>query len=274
MGEFLIARNPQATSALPFLLRLPLPQGDLWFKAQQTWPRTARVYCHPLGYAPVIEDLEILERVGVTVCQKGGPAIDLVLARRANKRSQFVFVNSHGRCVILWQTARSAKAARPGVRIPHTRGNRNDILYIDTRERYGYTFKTHQAGTVRRALPAGDYAAIRGDTIIASVERKRLEDFSTSLVDGSLNFVLAELAALPIAAVVVEGTYSALLRHKYTRPGFLPTLLARLQLRYPRIAIRSWSRGKSLRNGRTASCAQSMRVRRPCRFEARRLPIV
>ncbi len=42
---FVVARNPQDDSKLPYLLRLPL-EGGLVLKARERWPTTARVYCH------------------------------------------------------------------------------------------------------------------------------------------------------------------------------------------------------------------------------------
>lgn len=44
-AEFVVARNPQADSKLPYLVRLPL-EGGLVLKARETWPSSARVYCH------------------------------------------------------------------------------------------------------------------------------------------------------------------------------------------------------------------------------------
>ena len=44
-ASFVVARNPQADSKLPYLLRLPL-EGGLVLKAREPWPATARVYCH------------------------------------------------------------------------------------------------------------------------------------------------------------------------------------------------------------------------------------
>ena len=44
---FEVARNPDAASRLPYLVRLPLPGGDLVLKARAPWPRTGAVYCHP-----------------------------------------------------------------------------------------------------------------------------------------------------------------------------------------------------------------------------------
>jgi hypothetical protein len=234
---FIIARNPERHSALPYLLMVPVAEGPLWLKVREIWPRAARVYCHPLGYTPALTALEVVERVEVRACTRIGAAVDLVLRRRINKRSQFVFTHGRGRPMIFWQTARSAKAARPGTRIPRTAAPHGTIVYVDSRERYGYTFAAHQTLLERRVLSTGDYAVMEGETIIASVERKRFEDFATSLVDGSLNFAMAELAGLPRAAVAVEGAYSALLRHSYARAGFLSELLARVQIRYPHVPI-------------------------------------
>ena len=237
MSQFVVARNPQSRSALAFIIGVPLDEGMLWLKARDDWPRAARIYCHPLEFVPELSDLEVLQRVDVRMCRRIGTAIDLILARRVNTRSQFVFVRWRGRELIFWQTARSARAARPGIRVP-SRDTRHAItLYVDTRERYGYCFTHRGVVLERRRLPIGDYAALHGETMIAAVERKRLDDFATSLVDGSLNFALAELSTIPVAAVAVEGTYSALLRHRFTRPLFLLELVARLQSRYPQVSI-------------------------------------
>jgi ERCC4 domain len=233
--KFLVARNPERNSALPYLLHLPLPSGSLWLKAKESWPRAARVYCHPLDEAPG-PGVEVLQRVDVTICTRRGPAIDLVLARGINKRSQFVYTFSRGRSVIFWQTAKTAQAARPGLRVPTSYGQIG-TLFIDSRERYGYTFTAHESKTVRQALPVGDYGAMLDGHLVCVVERKTIEDFATSLVDGSLSFAMAELAALPAAAVAIEGTYSALLRYAYTHVGFIPELIARLLIRYPNVSI-------------------------------------
>src|SRR5919201_952285 len=99
--RFVVARNPNPDSALPYLLRLPV-DGGLVLKAREQWPATSRVYCHPA---------------------EGWPAESEVLA---------------------------------------------------------------------------------------AVERKTVPDLSKGLVDGSLPFAMAELAALPAAAVVIEGRYSDL----------------------------------------------------------------
>src|SRR6266545_3392458 len=46
-STFVVARNPDPHSTLPYLLRIPL-EGGIALKAREPWPRSARVYCHPL----------------------------------------------------------------------------------------------------------------------------------------------------------------------------------------------------------------------------------
>ncbi len=238
---FLVARNPDPDSSLPYLLRIPV-EGGVLLKARDRWPTTTRVYCHPLEQWP--QDAEIIEQVAVRVCQRRGAAIDLVLDRGKNNRSQVVFTKPHvgrasGRPMIFWQTARTAQRARPGQRVPTRRasGLAELTITIDTRERYPYKFAGRLVECRRAALPIGDYGVHHGDQLLAVVERKSLEDFTKSMVDGSLNYAMAELAAQPAAAVAVEERYGKLLDDKHTQPGWLLELVARLQVRYPAVPI-------------------------------------
>jgi len=239
--SFLVARNPDPDSSLPYLLRLPL-EGGVLLKARDRWPVTARIYCHPLEHWPA--DAEIVERVAVRICRRRGAAIDLVLDRGRNTRSQIVFTTpsagrAGGRPMIFWQTARTAQRARPGQRVPTRRasGLLGLTIEIDTRERYPYKFAGRPVTAQRCALTAGDYAVRHQDRLLASVERKTLEDFTRSLIDGSLNYAMAELASLPAAAVVVEARYGKLLDDDHAQPGWLLELVARLQVRYPAVPI-------------------------------------
>lgn len=237
MREFVIARCRDQHGTLPYVLCVPLEEGPLWLRAREAWPRGARVYCHQLSNPPELATLDIIQRVGAAVCKRRGNAIDLVLQRKTNKRSQFVFTSSRGRPLIFWQTSIAAKSAKPGLRIPPTSSDRECTFYIDSRERYGYAFKAHRARVERCTLPVGDYAAMSGEKIIAAVERKTLIDFTRSIVEGSLGFAMAELAGLPHAAIAVEARYSELMSFKYVRAGFIPQLIGRLQIRYPAVAI-------------------------------------
>jgi hypothetical protein len=79
---FEVARNPDAASRLPFLVRLPLPGGEVVLKAREPWPRTGAVYCHPAdGEWP--RDAELVERVPV---RQGAPGCGCPVAalRREN----------------------------------------------------------------------------------------------------------------------------------------------------------------------------------------------
>jgi hypothetical protein len=112
--SFLIARNPEEDSKLPYLLQLLIERG-LVLKARDTWPRSARIYCHPFeGDWP--DDAEVVEEAPVSSCRRRGPVIDLVLDRPNLSRSQFVFTQIRGRPAIFWQTQKAAKAANPGAR--------------------------------------------------------------------------------------------------------------------------------------------------------------
>lgn len=237
---FVVARNPDERSSLPYLLRLPI-EGGIELKARERWPATARVYCHPAGEWPA--DAEILEEVPVRRCERRGAAVDLVLARGRENRSQFVFTKPRpgragGRPMIFWQTQRTARRARPGQRVPRRQAAAEGFtITIDTRERYAYKFSGRDVDIERGALPVGDYAIKSGDAVLALVERKSLDDFTRALLDGSLNFRMADLASTPLAAVVVEERYSALLKVEYGQPGWLLELVAQLQARYPSVPI-------------------------------------
>ncbi len=233
---FTIARNPETGSRLGYLVRLPLPDGDVVVKAADTWPRTAKLYCHPAEWP---EFPEIVESVPARSCRRRGAAIDLVLERPRENRAQFVFTTARGRDVIFWQSPRTTARSRPGVRVPTRRASGAEQLRIlvDTRERYPYRFARQQADTERRALPAGDYGVALDDEVVAVVERKSLADLARRLVDGSLTYALAELATVERAALVVEDRYSGLFKLDHVTPGFVPELLARVQVRYPAVPI-------------------------------------
>jgi hypothetical protein len=238
---FLIARNPDPESALPFLLRLPL-DGGIELKARAPWPTTARVYCHPVGEWPA--DAPVIEEVPIRHCVRRGRAIDLTLDRARNNRSQFVFTEPRpdrqgGRSMIFWQTARTARRARPGQRAPTRRAPALGTLtvLVDSRERYPYRFSGRDVERERCALPCGDYALAAGDRIVAAVERKTLEDAIKSMIEGSLAFAMSELSSLPVATVVIEARYSELLAAPRVQTGWLAELTAQLQVQYPTVPI-------------------------------------
>lgn len=206
-------------------------------KARDRWPRTAAVYCHRTEEWP--DDAEVLEEVPVRSCARRGKAIDLVLARGRENRSQFVLTSSRGRELILWQSPRTTAKARPGVRVPTRRasGQAELVIATDTREHYPWRFAHQKALTERRPLSCGDYGVFWGEELAGVVERKTLADLVSCLVDGSLTYVLAELSTRQRAVLVVEDRYSAVFKLEHVRPGWVAELLAAVQVRYPNVPI-------------------------------------
>lgn len=236
--DLVIARNPDEGSRLPYLLWVPLGDG-LVFRTAGTWPRTKALYCYPVSADEWPSTPELVERLPVRSCARRGAAIDLVVDRARENRSQLVFTTARGREAVFWQAPRPRKQARPNVRTPTARaaGLTDLQIVVDTRERYPYRFSTQQVGTVRRALPAGDYAVEVDGRPVAAVERKSIADLVSSLLDGTLRYALAELAALPRSAVVVEDRYSAVFKLEWAQPAGVADGLAELQVRWPTIPI-------------------------------------
>lgn len=236
VDDFVIARNPQEGSSLPYLVRLPLASGAVVLKVRDTWPRTAKVYCHPASEWP--SEPDVVERVAVQSCTRRGAAIDLVLERGRENRSQFVFARARGREVIFWQSARTSKQARPNVALPTQRASGRILdIVVDSHEQYAWKFSAHQATTRRAALAAGDYGIEVGDTLIAAVERKSLQDLVSTLTSGRLRYLLAALAAVPRGAVVVEDRYSSVFKLTFVRPAVVAEGLAEAQVRFPDVPI-------------------------------------
>ncbi len=234
--EFVIARNPDPDSTLPYLLWVPLAPNGVALKAKDTWPRTNKIYCHRAHEWPA--DPEIVERVPVRSCTRRGAAIDLVLDRAREQRSQFVLTRARGREVIFWQSARTTKQARPNVALPTARASGHSLeILVDSHERYAWSFDKQQATTSRRALPAGDYAVAVDEVVVASVERKSLQDLVSTLTQGKLRYLLADLAALPHAAVVVEDRWSAVFKLTFVRPSVVAEGLTEAQVRFPSVPI-------------------------------------
>jgi hypothetical protein len=233
-----IARNPDPDSRLPFLLRVPIG-GGMVFRTSGTWPRTNALYCHPVPVSEWPIEPDVVESVAVRSCQRRGAAIDLVLDRPRENRSQLVFTTARGREAVFWQSPRTRKQARPGVRMPTARasGVVDLEILVDTREQYPYRFSGQQVHAVRRALPSGDYAVSVDGRLVAAVERKSLPDLVGSLTNGSLRFAIADLAALPRAAVVVEERYSHIFTLDRIRPAVVADGLAELQVRWPAVPI-------------------------------------
>jgi hypothetical protein len=233
---FRIARNPDGESTLPYVLWVPVGPTPLVVKAKETWPRTAKVYCHR-GEWP--EDAEIVEETAVRSCVRRGVAIDLVLDRARENRSQFVVTTLQGgREGIFWQTAKTTRKTRPGMRLPTKRSAAGVLeVVVDTRERYAWKFQQQQVVLAKRALVVGDYAVEVDGEVVGVVERKKLAELAGNVVDGSLLMTLGELATARRAAIVVEDRWADVFRLTYVAPAMVAEMLASAQVRYPNVPI-------------------------------------
>ena len=233
---FRIARNPDADSTLPFILWLPMSPQPLVLKAKDTWPRTAKVYCHRSEWP---DDPEIVDEVPIRSCQRRGVAIDLVLDRTRENRSQFVITALQGgREGIFWQTAKTTRKTRPGMRLPTKRSAAGVLeILVDTRERYAWKFEGQQARTTKRALTVGDYGVELDGELVGVVERKKLDELAGNVVDGSLLLTLGELSSTRRAAIVVEDRWADVFRLRFVSPAMVAEMLAAAQVRYPNVPI-------------------------------------
>jgi hypothetical protein len=197
------------------------------------------VFCYPVPADEWPAEPEIVEQVPLRSCVRRGAAIDLVLDRGRENRSQIVFTKARGREMVFWQSPKTRKQSRPNVRTPTARASGQNALEIivDTRERYAYRFPTQQVSTEQRALPCGDYGVLHDGRLLAAVERKSLSDLVTSLTKGTLRFALGELSTLPRAAVVVEDRYARIFDLEFAKPAAVADGLAELQIRWPAVPI-------------------------------------
>jgi hypothetical protein len=169
-----------------------------------------------------------------------------------------VITRARGREMIFWQSPRTTKQARPGVHIPTARAHGQVLeILIDSGEKYPYRFSGQQATTVRERLACGDYAVQLAGNVVAVVERKTANDLISSMISGRMRFLMAELAALPRAAVVVEEGYSKIFKHPHVAGSVAAERLA--ESRPSSLPCRSCSArtAPSPRNGPIAGLAHA-----------------
>lgn len=167
---FEVMPTPIPNSTLPFLIRLPLATGELVLTAREG------LLPHRADHWP--QEPEIVERVPIRSCQRRGVAIDLVLDRPRENRSQLVFTRIQGgrEGISGSPRARPAKpgpgSAFPAAAPPSSLSSRSSSAPASATP----TSSLQQADTERRALPAGDYGIAHDDQIVAVVERKTVDD--------------------------------------------------------------------------------------------------
>lgn len=236
-APFVIAKNPNPDSHLPFLLRLPVAgEEPLVLATAADWPGAKDTFCYQLDAWP--EEAEVVHQIPVASCWRAGKAVHLMLERRLRRRSMFVWTQSKGRTLIFWRTQKTMQSARPGLKVPAARGLEAPLtIAVDLRETYAWRFGGQQVERVKRELPVGDYGVFRDDRLVAVVERKTAAGLAASALDGTLSFALAELETLPHACLVVESRLSDVMKaaKDHVRPGWLMSAIATLQVAHPRV---------------------------------------
>ena len=76
-----------------------------------------------------------------------------------------------------------------------------------------------------------------GCTDVVLVERKKLTELATNVVDGSLIVMLGELATAQRAAIVIEDRWADVFRLEHVAPAMVAEMLASAQIRYPNVPI-------------------------------------
>lgn len=235
-NEFVIARNPNPASRLPYVIRLPVAgRQPIVLATRETWPGPKDVFCFQLDEWP--PDAEIVETLPVHACWQAGKAVHLTLKRRQRRRSMFVWTKSRGRTLVFWRTQRTMEAARPGLKVPQARGLGEELhVAVDVREQHPWRFGP-DVRCQPRELPVGDYAVLVDDSVFAAIERKTPAGLASSAIDGTLSFALAELSRLPRACLVVEGRFSDLFKaDAHVNSSWLMSVVAAMQWTYPRVA--------------------------------------
>lgn len=99
-------------------------------------------------------------------------------------------------------------------------------IIIDTREQTPWMFPDSMP-TIRDTLPTGDYS-IEGKRHLVCVERKTLNDFVNTVIQGRKRFVeeLKRMQAYPYKLVVIEASIEDILRHRYTSKASPTAVLA------------------------------------------------
>ena len=234
-----------------FPYRLQILKGDkpwMVLRTQDRWPTAGRhIFCLREDELPAPgEVIEELERVGIVAFHERGRRISVVLDRKRYKRCDFLFLTKTYKSrpgqsyeQIFWLTQRSIEQHRPAYKLISRQDNRESVVLIHSNERYPWRFPGTQTG--RGSLPAGDYALVDGDRILAVVERKTLDNL---LADFGMMPVLhqrmAKLATHDNHALVIEAPYADFLNarkvHHYS-PSFCARAIAELYALHPKLRV-------------------------------------
>ena len=246
-GTWILERTQN--DRFPYRLQI-LRGGRPWLtlRTQDKWPTAGRhIFCLREDEPPALDEvLEELERVDIIAFNERGRRISIVLDRKRYKRCDFLFLRKSYKDrpeenyeQIFWLTQRSIEQHRPSFKLVSRQTNTEMIVRIHSNEKYPWRFPG--AITERGAIPAGDYAIMNGDKILAVVERKTLDNLLADFgVMPVLHQRLAELGAQDNHALVVEAPYADFLNPKtvhHYNPSFCAKAIAELYALHPRLRI-------------------------------------
>jgi hypothetical protein len=208
----------QRTNDARFPVRIAIEQnGRTLFavRAKAAWPGAgSQIFCLRELQADPLEALEDVERVPVAHMARLGLKLSVTLDRAQRKRCEFLILEKprkDGNGVyeqVFFRTEAAVRAHKSSKRAELSARPAGDLeIVIDSMERYPWTFPA--ADVRRRKLPVGDYALIHDERPHAIVERKTLQNLLGDLSQlKGLHQQLAELAAWPHAALVIEAQYA------------------------------------------------------------------
>ncbi len=207
----------QRTGNARFPFRVAIEQdGRVLFavRAKAAWPGAGtQVFCLRERDLDAAELLEEIERVPVAHLTRLGRKLSVTLDRAQRKRCEFLILEKPRRDggtyeQVFFRTEAAVRAHKTSKYAELSARAAADMrIVIDSAERYPWSFPDAEAS--RRKLPVGDYALIHDERPFAIVERKTLDNLlgDFSQLKG-LHQQLAELAAWPHAALVIEAQYA------------------------------------------------------------------
>lgn len=208
----------QRTSDARFPLRIVIEQaGRVLFavRAKAAWPGAGtQVFCLQERDFDPAEPLLDVETVPIAHLARLGRKLSVTLDRANRKRCEFLIVEkprkdgSGSYEQVFFRTELAVRAHKTSKRAEFSVPRDAELeLVIDSMERYAWSFPG--ARITRRKLPVGDYALLSDDRPHAIVERKTLPNILADFVElKGLHQQLAELAAWPHAALVIEAQYA------------------------------------------------------------------
>lgn len=246
-GLWVLERS--SNDRFPYRLQI-VRGGEPWLvlRVQDRWPAANRnIFCLREKLPPQPDELlDEMERVPIFALQRHGRRVSVVLDRKRYKRCDFLFLTrtykdrpSDDYEQIFWMTQQSMRQRRPGARLVSTRAPHAYTVRIVSDERYPWRFP--KAHTERGPLPAGDYALMQEDAVLAVVERKTLDNLLADFgIMPVLHQRLLELSAFQHHALVVEAPYEDFLNptkvHHYTAT-FCAAAIAEIFALHPHLRV-------------------------------------